>query len=151
MMEREEFSTVIYAPKEKVWRVLWGEDTYPVWTSYFSDGSRAESDWKEGSRVVFLNAKNEGMISKIARREENRYMSFEHQGFIDAEGREDLESEQVKKWAGATENYTLKEEDGKTKLIVDMDMDDAYKDHFREVFPQALNRVKELSEDKTLN
>lgn len=149
-MEREEFSTVIHAPKEKVWRVLWGEDTYPVWTSYFSEGSRAESDWKEGSRVVFLNANNEGMISKIAKREENRYMSFEHQGFVDAEGREDFESEQVKKWEGATENYTLEEKDGKTLLTVDMEVEDDYKEHFRDVFPKALRRVKELSEEKSL-
>lgn len=149
-MEREEFSTVIYAPKEKVWRVLWGEDTYPVWTSYFSEGSRAESDWEEGSRVVFLNAKNEGMISRIAKMEANRYMSFEHQGMIDPEGNEDLESEKVKAWAGATENYTLEEEGGKTKLTVDMDIDESYKDHFRDIFPKALNRVKELSEEKAL-
>ena len=149
-MKTAEFSTVIHAPREKVWRVLWGEDTYPVWTSYFGEGSRAESDWKEGSRVLFLNAQNEGMISRIAKMNENKYMSFEHLGMVDAEGNEDTESEQVKPWVGATENYKLQEEDGKTKLTVDLELDEEYQDHFRETFPKALRRVKELSEEKSL-
>ena len=147
-MEKARFSTVIYAPREKVWRVLWGKDTYPVWTSYFSAGSRAESDWKEGSRILFLNEKNEGMISKIAKMEENQYMSFEHQGFIDPEGREDFDSEMVKEWAGTTENYTLEEGEGKTKLVVELDVEESHKDSFREQFPLALAKIKELAEDK---
>ena len=150
-MEREEYSTNINASPEKVWRVLWGEDTYPDWTSYFGEGSHAESDWEEGSRILFLNSKNEGMISRIAKKDDNRYMSFEHLGMRDAEGNEDLESEKVKPWAGAFENYTLEEEEGNTRLTVELDIEEDYKESFGGIFPKALRRIKELSEDKTLS
>lgn len=68
-MERKEFRTTIDAPKEKVWQVLWNDETYPKWTAPFGEGSRAETDWKEGSKVLFLGAEGEGMVSRIA---ENR-------------------------------------------------------------------------------
>ncbi|SKB56451.1 hypothetical protein SAMN05660903_01467 [Salegentibacter salinarum] len=43
-MERKEFISTINASREKVWEVLWSDDTYPKWTAPFSEGSRAESD-----------------------------------------------------------------------------------------------------------
>jgi hypothetical protein len=52
----------------------------------------------------------------------------------------------VKSFAGAHENYTLKDIGGKTELIVDMDMNDQYKDYFTQTFPKALAKVKELAE-----
>lgn len=64
------------------------------------------------------------------------------------DGVEDLESEDVKKWAGAKENYTLAESGGTTSLKVDMDSDSEWKDYFLKTWPKALAKVKELSESK---
>ena len=50
-MERKEFTIDINAPREKVWDVLWQDDSYRKWTSVFSEGSHAETDWKKGSKV----------------------------------------------------------------------------------------------------
>ena len=150
-MKKVNFSTLIYAPKEKVWQVLWGQTTYPVWTEPFGAGSRVETDWKEGSKVLFLSAENEGMLSRIARKEDNQFMSFEHLGMVDKNGKEDLESEKVKAGAGPKENYRLEEKDGKTELQVELDVEDSYQDFFRESFPKALQRVKELAEDKSVS
>lgn len=61
-------------------------------------------------------------------------------------GVEDTESENVKAWAGANENYTLTEENGKTKLVVDMESTDEFKDYFIKTSPVALEKVKELPE-----
>ena len=72
-------------------------------------------------------------------------MSFKHLGVV-KNGVEDTESESVKSWAGATENYTLIEENGKTKLVVDMDSTDEFKDYFLKTWPVALEKVKELAE-----
>ena len=72
-------------------------------------------------------------------------MSFEHLGVI-KNGVEDTESESVKEWAGAKENYTLTDENGKTKLVVDLESTDEFKDYFIKTFPVALEKVKELAE-----
>lgn len=41
-----EFKIEINASKEKVWDVLWNEETYKQWTSVFCEGAYAESDRK---------------------------------------------------------------------------------------------------------
>ena len=50
-MEKNEFKILIDAPPEKVWNVLWNDASYPQWTSAFAEGSKVETDWKEGSKV----------------------------------------------------------------------------------------------------
>jgi hypothetical protein len=72
-------------------------------------------------------------------------MSFEHLGVV-KNGVEDTESDSVKGWAGAKENYRLTDINGKTKLLVDMDSTDEFKDYFLKTWPVALDKVKELSE-----
>lgn len=144
-MEKLEFKTSINAPKEKVWNILWNDDSYPKWTSVFAAGSVAKTDWKEGSKVLFLDGQGSGMVSTIAANKPNEYMSFKHLGVVN-NGVEDTESEKVKDWAGAMENYTLKDVGGKTELTVDLDINDAFKDYFENTFPKALEKVKELAE-----
>lgn len=145
-MKRKEFSTIINAPRRKVWKILWGPETYPAWTAVFAEGSKAVTDWKQGSKVLFLNGENEGMISMIDRKKENELMSFKHLGMVDKEGNEDLESEKVKAWTGALETYRLKDHNGSTELIVEMDLEDEYRDYFLETWPKALDKLKELAE-----
>ena len=144
-MERKEFTIDINAPREKVWDVLWQDDSYRKWTSVFSEGSHAETDWKKGSKVLFLDGKGSGMIAKIAENIPNEYMSIQHLGMLN-DGVEDFESAKVKEWAGALENYTLENKDGKTHLVVDMDIAEEYKDYFANTWPKALDKVKELAE-----
>ncbi|WP_447636867.1 SRPBCC family protein [Flavobacterium microcysteis] len=146
-MKRQEFSIELDAPREKVWDILWGKETYPQWTAPFSEGSRAETDWKEGSKVLFLNADNEGMVARIAKHIPNEYMSIEHIGVM-MDGIEHTENEKSNDWAGALENYTLKTVNGKTLLLVDMGVTEEYEDFFNETWPVALGKIKELSEKK---
>lgn len=145
-MEKQVFKIAVNAPREKVWNILWDDASYRDWTSVFSEGSRAVTDWKKGSKVLFLDHKNEGMVASIAENIPNEYMSIEHLGFV-KDGVEDTESPGVKDWAGAHENYTLKTVNGQTELTVDMDITQQYLDYFRETFPKALDRVKTLAEN----
>ena len=69
------------------------------------------------------------MVSRIAVNRPNKYMSFEHLGEVN-NGIEDITSEKVKGWAGAYENYTLKKVNGKTELIVDVDITEELKEMF---------------------
>jgi hypothetical protein len=144
-MEKLHFTQTINAPKEKVWSTLWDDATYQKWTSAFSPSSYAESDWQEGSKILFLDGAGSGMVSRIEVNRPNELMSFQHLGVV-KDGVEDTESDAVKIWAGAYENYTLKEVDGKTELQVELDINEEYKDMMAQMFPKALEQVKLLSE-----
>lgn len=145
-MERKQFKTTIDAPRERVWEVLWGEQTYPQWTSPFAEGSHAKSDWKKGSRVLFLDGKGQGMVSEIADKVPNEFMSFRHLGVIQ-DGKEEFETAKEKGWSGAMENYTLKTVNGKTEITIDQDIEDEYKDMFLETWPKALEKLKNIAEE----
>ena len=146
-----DFKIEINAPREKVWGVLFGEKTYPIWTKAFSESSSVETDWKKGSKALFLDGSNKGMVSRIADNVPNEFMSIEHLGMYD-NGVEDYESEHVKNWAGAKENYTLTDLGGKTALLIYMEMDESEENKqmiemFAGMWPKALANVKELSEN----
>ncbi|MEW6468306.1 MAG: SRPBCC domain-containing protein [Bacteroidota bacterium] len=144
-INRLSFAIQIKAPREKVWDVLWNDNSYRQWTRVFSEGSYAVSDWKEGSKVHFLSPSGDGMYSTIAKSLRPELMSFKHLGVI-KEGKEQPLGEESKKWSGAMENYTLREKDAGTALTVDIDVTDEHRKYFSEVFPKALQIVKELSE-----
>lgn len=145
-MQKLNFSANINAPKEKVWETLWNLDAYRAWTSAFTEGSYAKTDnWKEGTKVLFLDPKGSGMVSMVAANKPNEFMSFKHLGEV-KDGVEDTTSERVKEWAGAMENYTLKGDNGTTTLSVEMDITDEFKEMFEKMWPAALEKVKALSE-----
>lgn len=144
-MEKKIFKISINASPEKVWGFLWSKETYTLWTSPFCEGARAETDWKKGSKALFLNSDNEGMVSVINDNIPNKYMSIEHLGVV-KNGLEDMESIQTKEWAGTQENYTLNNVNGKTDLSVEMDILEKYKDYFDSTCPKALDLVKKYAE-----
>ena len=145
-MEKQEFRITIDAPKEKVWQTLWDKSTYESWTSAFSEGSTVTTDnWKKGSKVVFGDSQGNGMVAQVDENIPNKFMSFRHLGEI-KDGVEDTTSEKVLGWAGATENYTLKEANGKTEVLVEMDINEEFAEMFKDIWPKALNILKELAE-----
>ena len=146
-MEKQSFRVLIQAPREKVWKFLWEDSNYRKWTSVFCEGSYAESDWQEGSKILFLSPGLNGMVSKIAVKRASEFMSFVHLGEVKA-GVEDTTSEGVKSWAGAEENYTLNEMGNDTELVVEMDMNDQMREYFMNTWPKALSRLKELCESE---
>ncbi len=148
-MKKLTFSIQIKASAARVWSILWDDLTYTIWTGPFCEGSRAQTDWQEGSKVFFGDGKGSGMVSKIARKIPNEFMSFEHLGEL-KDGVEDYSSAQAKGWAGALENYRLQEKDGGTELSVDIDVESSFGDFFQDVFPKALQKVKELAEGQKI-
>jgi hypothetical protein len=144
-MHRLTFSTTINAPKEKVWRVMLEDPTYREWTRAFQEGSYAVTDWSVGSKALFLTPQGEGMVSRIVAHRPNEFLSIEHLGTV-KNGVEDTTSEAAKDWAGALENYTLKEIKGASTLTVEMDVADDYRKYFEQTWPKALGKLKEVSE-----
>lgn len=147
-MERMQFKMMTTASKEKLWETLWSDTGYPAWTAAFTEGSKAVTDWKKGSRVLFLDNKNSGMVSVIEERIDNEFMSFCHLGEM-KNGVEDMESAKKQGWAGSHENYTLRTVNGATELIIDMSSEAMPADmltYFENTWPKALAKLKELAE-----
>ena len=148
-METLHFSITIGATKEKVWNTMLGEDSYREWTSAFIPGSHYVGDWNEGSKILFLGPGEAGeiggMVSRIKENRPYEFISIEHLGFVQ-DGKEDTSSEEAKSWAGALENYTFKETDGSTEVLVDMDTTEAFKEMFLDGWTKALQKLKELAE-----
>lgn len=144
------FSTVVNAPKEKVWGTMFGDKTYRVWTEPFTPGSYYKGDWSKGSKIIFLGpdpetGKEVGMVSRIAENKLYEFVSIEHLGIV-KDGVEDTTSEEAKKWTPAFENYTFNEENGKTTVLIDTDINDDYKEMFEDIWPKALQKLKEIAE-----
>lgn len=149
-MQKLHFSIVIKAPKEKVWHTMLDEKSYPEWTKVFNEGSYYKGNWEKGSKMLFLGpdpktGKEGGMVSRIADNKLYEFLSIEHVGIIQ-DGVEDTTSEAAKKWAPAYENYTFKGKDGATEVLVDIDMMDEYTEMFQKMWPDALQRLKEIVE-----
>ena len=148
-MDKLKFSIVINAPKEKVWDTMLEDKTYRIWTEEFTPGSHYIGSWDEGSKILFLGPANDGklggMVSRIKENKLHKFISIEHLGEV-LDGVEDTTSDRVKIWAGALENYTFIEKDDKTELVVDMVINEEFKEMFEGMWPKALEKLKELCE-----
>jgi hypothetical protein len=140
-MNTLKFTKEIHAPKEKVWEKLWSDASYRKWTAPFFEGSYAVSDWEQGSKILFLSPKGDGMFGIIETKIPYEQMIFKHLGEI-KNGVED-----PKDWAGARERYFLEGNDGKTILTVELDSVGEMDDYFKDTFPKALDLVKQISEE----
>lgn len=145
-MKTQEYEIIIDAPAKKVWDVLLGKESYPIWTSAFSPTSQVETDWQEGSKALFLDGSGQGMVSEIAANKPYEYISIRHLGTY-KDGVEYTGNEKENEWAGAMENYILQESNGNTRLLIELDVVDEYQKHMDEMWPLALQKVKELAEE----
>lgn len=149
-MEKLHFSIVINAPTEKVWHAMLDDDSYREWTSVFNEGSYYEGSWDKGSKILFLGpdpttGKLGGMVSEIAENRPYEFISIKHLGLVN-DGVEDTESEEAKKWAPAYENYTFKEVDGGTEVLVDLETDESMAEEFGKMWPAGLEQLKKVAE-----
>jgi len=148
-MKKVTFSIDINAPKEKVWYSLWDDENYENWTSAFSEGSHAVSDWNEGSKIYFLGpGGGGGMNSKISIKKPFDTMSFKHISEI-KDFKEQPLTEESESWSGSEERYDLTEKDGVTTVTTTIDIVEKFADFFNDAFPKALQKLKEIAEDET--
>ncbi|NNF00548.1 MAG: SRPBCC domain-containing protein [Pyrinomonadaceae bacterium] len=145
-MEKLTYSVEISANPERVWQILWTDETYRKWTKPFHETSYAESDWNEGSEILFLTEGGDGMYSVIEKKIPNEYISYKHVGML-KNGEKTPFDKDGADWTGGVESYRLEKENGKTLLTAETDSVEEYKDFFAEKFPQALGLVKSLAEE----
>jgi len=148
-MEKKEFKILINASREKVWDSLWSDAGYREWTAAFGEGSHFKTDWKKGSKVLFLGSEDGGMVSTITDNKPNELMAITHLGII-KDGVEDVDSAESKIWQGAFENYQLRSLNGATELTVELGGGDKIPEDLQEYFfiawPKALDNLKNIAE-----
>lgn len=144
-MKELTFTSTIQAPIEKVWNVLWNDDTYRKWTSYFSSSSYMETDWKIGGTTRFLDGEGNGMLTTIKELNPPYKIVFSHIGQI-LNGKEDTTSDEVKAFAGALEKYTLSDNKGETRLIITVEVFEKYADMMIYGFTKGMEEVKKHAE-----
>ena len=148
-MEKLQFKTQIKSSSGHVYNVMLGKDTYKQWTAEFNPSSDYEGSWDKGATIYFVGinkeGKKEGMVARIKENDPGRFVSIEHLGLLDG-NKQITEGPQVEEWAGATENYSFSQENDMTNLTVDVDTDEKYIGYFKETWPRALNKLKEICE-----
>ena len=148
-MDKLQFKIDINAQKEKVWDTMLEDRTYRIWTEEFTPGSHYIGSWDEGSKILFLGPANDGklggMVSRIKENKLHKFISIEHLGEV-LDGVEDTTSDRVKIWAGALENYTFIDKGDKTELVVDLDINEEFKEMFEGMWPKALQKLKSICE-----
>lgn len=148
-LEPLHFETSINSNAEKVYRTMLDEKYYAEWTAEFNPTSHYIGSWGKGAKILFLgedkNGNMEGMVSKIKENIPNRFISIEHLGLVQND-KEITSGAEVEGWAGALENYTFTEENGKMLLSVYVDANQEFKSYFLETWPKALQKLKAICE-----
>ena len=135
----------INAPKEKVWDVLVNDKLNRIWYAEFSEGTYAETDWKAGSKVKFIDKTNNGLVGRITESKPNESLILEYEGQV-LNGEEDYESDNAKAMKGGRESYKLSSENGSTQLDIRGDMDESFYEEMAGAWDKALQKIKELAE-----
>lgn len=153
-MEKIQFTVSINAPVNNVYDVMLGisnKKTYEQWTALFNPTSTYEGSWEKGSKMLFVGTDEigdqGGMVSEIFENIPNHYVSIRHYGLLKA-NEEITEGEDVEKWANGFENYTFEEHDGITNVTVELDTSEDFLEYLNQTYPNALNKLKEICENK---
>ncbi len=151
-MIKIQFTTSIQAPANHVFDLMLGlrdKATYEQWTAAFNPTSSFEGNWEKDQKMLFIgvdeNGEKGGMISRIIAHDPNRFISIQHYGILKGDV-ELTDGEEVEEWANGLENYTFEENNGKTRVTVDLDTAEDFLDYMNETYPQALAKLKELCE-----
>lgn len=139
------FTIKINATKEKVWSTLWTDKTFREWASIIDEGSYMVGEMKEGNKVQFISSvSGYGVTSFIEKFIPNEFVLFRHMIDTKENGKQKRDNE----WTGGTESYSLTENDGFTTLTTTLDVPSEQEETFKDRLPKALERVKELAEEK---
>jgi hypothetical protein len=143
--KRIQFTVDIAAPVPVVFRVTLDPDTYRDWTTSFAKGSYFVGTGQKGQKIKFMAPSGDGMLSEIAEHRINEFTSIRHLGFI-IKGVEDTESESIRAWAPAYENYTFIATSEGTRLVVDQDVTQEFEQYITQAWPKALHQLKAMCE-----
>lgn len=144
-MKETQFVVKIHASKEKVWDVLWQDETFREWAGLIDPGTYMVGELKEGNEVQYISAENGyGVTSLVEKLVPNEFLLLRHRSDTQDTGKQLREKE----WTGGKESYSLVEKDDTTTLTTVFDVPQKLEEYFADAYPTALQRVKELAERK---
>lgn len=153
-MKKLSYSIKIQKQPQQVYDNMLGlksKKTYNEWTAAFNPTSTYEGSWNKGDKIKFIgvdeNGKTGGMLARIAENKPASFVSIEHYGMLQ-DGKEITSGEKIDKWAGAHENYRFEPTDKGTLLSVEVDTEEEYIDYFEKTWPEALEKLKGICEEK---
>ena len=129
--------------------VLIDKEAYGTWTYSFSDDSDFIGDWSEGSQIMFTfvepNQLKWGMVAVVDKNQPGEVIQLRYTGHM-----ENHSDEPLPNWSSALEIYRFLPISQGTKLSCTLEVDDnddciAFFDH---AWPAALQRLKDLCEQK---
>ena len=82
MKNELKFCININASAEKVWDILWSDETYRDWTSVFIPGSYYKGEFKEGNDILFLSPGEHGLFAVVEKLVPFKSMYFKHFGLV---------------------------------------------------------------------
>jgi uncharacterized protein YndB with AHSA1/START domain len=147
-MKKLEFKIDIAAPQEVVWKTMLEPETYKQWVGVSWPGSKYEGKWEKGETLKFTGSEGGGTQAKLIECKPYEFIDAKHIAVINGDGSLDTESDIAKGWIGAKEAYRFKPIKNGTELIVEITTPEAWEKMFSDGWPNALKKLKELSERK---
>ena len=145
-METLDYDVRINASKPSIWSTLTETEKYTKWVKAFSPNSYADGEWKQGTYIKFLDPDMGGTKALIEALETNERILVRHISMISKEGEESTDGEIASHWIGTTEEYSLIGENDATSLKIQIKTHSDFVSMFESCWPEALRRIKELSE-----
>lgn len=137
------FQVEIHAPKEKVWDILWQDETFRQWAGIIDPGTYMVGNLKEGDEIQFISSVNGyGVTSLVEKLTPSEFLLLRHHADTQQSGKQKRE----KQWTGGKESYSLAESNDHTSLTVTLNVPPELAEEFGVKYPQALERVKVLAE-----
>jgi len=140
-----EKSIDIEATPEQVWNTLTGDSLNRQWYAAFSEGTYAETDWSPGSKAIFKDTTNCGMIGHVAKIDLHKKLVIEMDGQL-VHGEEDYTSDIAQQIKGGQESYMLSPLGAGTRLDIKQDMGEEYYERMSATWDKALKLIKDISE-----
>jgi uncharacterized protein YndB with AHSA1/START domain len=145
-MEHIEYRTVIEAPAKKVWEVMLQQETYRQWVGKSWPDSFYEGKWEKGQKMKFIGPDGSGTLAELIEVKPFEKVLARHIAILNPGSVEDRTSETAKGWIGTMEQYDFMEQNGKTTLIVSLEITPAWRQMFDEGWPTALQELKTICE-----
>lgn len=144
-MKQIKKSIEIKSTPKNIWEVLFIDKNYRQWASEFSKDSYAVTDWQKGSKVIFTDPSQSGLIGTITGNKPYQFLGIEYDGQL-LDGKEDYDSAIAKNIKGGIETYTLTERGDTTELSIVCDMDETYFETMSQAWDKALKKIKDIAE-----
>ena len=141
-------SISINASAERIWRVITEAQYNVVWLAALGRRKIAQTDWQEGSKAVFVDDDQTGLITRIRVARPFEKIRMQNVGMI-TNGAEDCESDDAVASRAFFEQYLLMPEDGSVRMHVEVTVEDDFYNDVSDCWAKALEIIKELAESQT--